>query len=307
MWDKYNRMLDQRSLPNFFIIGAPKAGTTSLFNILGKFPEVFPAAVKETRFFTKDENYRKGLTWYQQTFFDGAAAYPIRMEATPTYLTWSEKAALRINEDYPIRDLKFAVIFRDPVQRAYSHYWHRVRQGKDDLSFEEAINTEPERLAANYDYLYQNGESRYGYFRAGCYASRLKPYLDRFKREQFIFLLTEDLASEAYPSTITRLKNFLGLSGNQTPALEKANPATSTRWRWMKSPYSRLKRSFLGKLYLSTINESLRNRIHYYMFPPAVNPPINPDFAHQIRARYYEEIKALELIIDRDLSMWIEP
>jgi hypothetical protein len=300
-------MLDQRSLPNFFIIGAPKAGTTTLFNIISKFPEVYSATQKEIRFFTKDVNYRKGLAWYQQTYFNGAADYPIRMEATPTYLTWSEKSSRRLDEDYPTHELKFAVIFRDPVQRAYSHYWHRFRQDHEDLTFEEAIKAEPDRMAKHYDELFSNGYGRYTYFRAGCYASRLQPFLDRFKKEQFIFLITEDLLPDAYPVTITRIKEFLEISGDQTPSIKKDNPATSLRWDWMKSPYSRLKHSFLGKFYLSIINEPLRNKIQNRMYTATANPPMNPDFASQLRARYFEEIKALERIIERDLSKWMEP
>ena len=299
-------MLDQKSLPNFFIIGAPKAGTTSLFNILGKFPGIFPATVKEAGFFNRDERFYKGLTWYQQKFFDGAAGYPIRMEATPTYLTWSEKTSLRIYEEYPLRELKFAVIFRDPVKRAYSHYWHRVRRGHEDLSFEEAIKAEPERLAANYDELFSRGDGRYGYFRASCYASRLKPFLDRFNKEQFIFLLTEDLSPEVYQNTLDRLQDFLGISRTQIPPPQIANQAFSTRWRWMKVPYSRFNRSFLGKYFSSIINESLSNRIHNFLAPPTSYPPMNPEFASQFRARFYNEILALEKIIERDLSKWIE-
>ena len=94
--------LDLSKLPNFFIIGAPKAGTTSLFNILETHPQVYGSSVKETGFFSKDDRYNKGLIWYQETFFQESQGFPVRMEATPTYLTWSEKTAHRIHDNYPV-------------------------------------------------------------------------------------------------------------------------------------------------------------------------------------------------------------
>lgn len=299
-------MLDQNKLPNFFILGAAKAGTTSLFDILVKHQQIFGSPVKEIGFFNNDERYNKGISWYQETFFNDAQSYPIRMEATPAYLTWSEKTAKRLRDDYPIRSVKFALIFRDPVQRAYSHYWHRVRLGHETLSFEDAMQEESSRLAENHDDLYRTGNGKFGYFRAGCYGSRLKPFIENFDKENFFFLLQEDLSADNFQSIITSLQQFLGVDEIENLTSQRANQASLPRKRCFVSLYRELKHTVLGRMYRERLNESFRMAIHSYLFPPISNPPIDIDFARKLRLRFFDEIKELEQMIDRDLSAWLE-
>lgn len=299
-------MLDLNKLPNFFILGAAKAGTTSLFNILESHPQIYGSSVKETGFFNNDERYCRGMSWYQETFFNDAEGYPIRMEATPAYLTWSEKTAKRLKDEYPVRSVKFALIFRDPVQRAYSHYWHRVRLGHETLSFEDAIEAEPTRIKENYNELFQTGNGKFGYFRAGCYASRLKPFLTRFDKENFFFLLKEDLSPGNFQTIITDLQQFLGLESIENLAPQRLNRATLPRQRWFVNLYWKLKQTPLGRIYRKSLNESLRMAIHTKLFPPITYPPMETDFGRKLRLRYYDEIKELEEMIDRDLSPWFE-
>jgi hypothetical protein len=228
------------------------------------------------------------------------------MEATPAYLTWSEKTSKRLKDEYPVRSLKFALIFRDPVQRAYSHYWHRVRLGHETLSFEDAIEQEPTRLAENYNELYRTGNGKFGYIRAGCYASRLKPFFEQFDKKNFFFLLQEDLSSEYFPTIIADLQRFLGLEMIEKLTAQQANPATLPRKRWTAKLYWRLKRTFLSHVYREKIGKSLRTAIYSYLFPPTTYPPLSADLAKILRARYSDEIQELEQMIDRDLSAWLE-
>jgi hypothetical protein len=293
-------------LPNFFILGAAKSGTTSLFNILASHSQIFASPKKETGFFNNDERYSRGISWYQETYFNEAQGYPIRMEATPAYLTWSKKTAKRLKDEYPVRPVKFALVFRDPVQRAYSHYWHRVRLGHETLSFEDAIKQEPTRLAENYDELYRTGDGKFGYFRAGCYASRLKPFFEQFDKKNFFFLLQDDFSSEHFPKIITDLQRFLWLETIEILIPQRANPASLPRKRWLADLYRRLKRTYLSRVYREKIDKSLRATIYSYLFPPITYPPMSKDMEKRLRSRYFDEIKALEQIIDRDLSAWLE-
>ena len=135
-------MPDFDRMPNLFVIGAAKAGTTALYDYLAQHPDVFLSRVKEPMFFSREENYAKGLDWYEGAYFQGAEHYPVRAEATPHYLYWSEKVAPRIKEAYAERLVKFVASFRDPVSRAYSWYWNMVREGREDLEFEEALRVE---------------------------------------------------------------------------------------------------------------------------------------------------------------------
>ncbi|NSW52368.1 MAG: sulfotransferase domain-containing protein [Anaerolineae bacterium] len=299
-------MINFDLLPNFFILGAAKSGTTSLFDSLALHPGIYPAGKKETRFFSNDAFYERGVEWYQAEYFSKAAGYPVRMEATPAYLNWSNKTAPRIHQLYGNHPLRFAVIFRDPVARAYSHYWHRVRQGDEDpqqVSFAEAIHTEMERIARESDRLEREGNGLYGYFRAGCYTSRLMPYLERFDRNQFFFLLQEDLVAD-FDASLLGLVSFLGLQpAGLRPIV--SNESAIHRSPGVRSFTNALKHTALRPLIKLILPPSIRRWIkHRAMMKPFHYPPMDEAIRRELYAAYAEEIQALAQIIHRDLSHW---
>lgn len=296
--------MDAERLPNFFIIGAAKSGTTSLFELAGEHPGVFASKKKEIKFFSNDERYKNGIDWYAQNHFSDSNGFPVRMEASPAYLTWSEKVAPRIKAAYRGRPPRFAVIFRDPVKRAYSHYWDRVRQGDETLSFPEAIHAEESRIKENWDDLYYHGNGLYGYFRAGCYATRLKPYLEAFPLEQFFFLLQEDLQNH-FERSMNALFNFLELDGLKSLQPVKRNQSAIPRDRGLFSMYSRIKQSKMGGSLRHLLPRSMKLFIrHKVIVRPLRYPPIENDIAAQLYSRYLGEVKQLESILGRNLSHW---
>ena len=130
------------TLPNFLILGAQKAGTTSLFDYLGQHPEVYPSPIKETHFFDHGgvrQTYAgpvripgpkiKSLEEYEG-LFDGVRDEKAVGEATPTYL-YLPGVAERIRHHVP--EARLIAILRDPVERAYSGYQHAVRNGRERL------------------------------------------------------------------------------------------------------------------------------------------------------------------------------
>ena len=131
--------------PNFFVLGAPKCGTTTLHEVLMAHPHIFMTKEKEPHFFDTDTYYNRGLDRYLRDHFRGAAGFKARGEATPTYLR-SGKARDRIRGDLG-KDLRFVVILRDPVKRAWSAYLQECRYGVETESFERALELEPTRLS----------------------------------------------------------------------------------------------------------------------------------------------------------------
>jgi hypothetical protein len=198
-----------RCRPDCLIIGAAKSGTTSLYNVLAGHPQISASREKETRFYSHDDRFDKGLDWYERQYFKGAPADAVRMEASPAYLTWSDKVAPRIRQSHDDDHVALVAIFRDPVQRAYSHYWHRVRLGHERLSFVDALAQEEDLLRASWDELSRAGNGRHGYLRASCYATRLRPFLRQFDRSRFLFLLQEDLEPERFQAAMSRLLGVL--------------------------------------------------------------------------------------------------
>lgn len=177
-------------LPDFFIIGAMKAGTTTLYEYLCRHENVFGCPNKEPGFFSRSEVYARGLDWYREQF---AAALPNqqRFEASTCYTRWPHfgDVARRIAEVTP--DARFIYLMRHPVERAYSHYGHLMRL-EVTMTFEEALNAYPEIIDAS------------------LYLRQIERFLIYFRREQFLFLTLDELQSDP-AATLRRTQTFLGL------------------------------------------------------------------------------------------------
>src|SRR5436190_6023827 len=174
-------------LPNFVIIGAPRSGTTSLAHSLSQHPEVFVTMqVKELHFFDT-ANFNRGLDWYREQFSGAdAAGAKAAGEATPTYM-YDDTAMKRIAQTVP--DARLVAILRNPVDRAYSHYWMNRSLDREDLLFPVAIEAEAGRLSGTDP----RAARRYGYVERGRYLPYLKAVTARFSPNQLHIMITEDL------------------------------------------------------------------------------------------------------------------
>ena len=292
-------------MPNLFIIGAAKAGTTALYNYLAQHPQVFLSRVKEPMFFSREEYYARGLDWYEGFYFDGAENYPVRAEATPHYLYWSEKVAPRIKEVYGERPVKFIVSFRDPVSRAYSWYWNMVREGREDLDFDEALRVEEYRLKQNRSELYQLGSMVYGYSAGSRYASLLQPYLELFSPENFFFVFQDDLKSRVN-ETCEEIFEFLGIESSTQVNTSKSNPAAMPRSRLLHKTLRQrsLFKEFIKPFIPMKIRRPLKAKMMRVNLKETPYVPLDPQLAHELRLSYRSEIEKLEKITGRELSSW---
>ncbi len=213
-WQFHRATTSLRTLPNFLVIGVMKGGTTSLFNYLSRHPQVNPPFRKEIKFF--DIHYPQGLNWYRAHFplRRKMGAGTVTGEATPYYI-FHPLAAQRVAKT--LAPVKLIALLRNPVDRAYSHYNHMVRVGREPLSFEEALEKEEERLAGEVekimaDPMYSTFKHlHYSYKARGRYAEQLKHWLGFFPHEAMLILSSEELytsPAEAYRKVI----EFLGLS-----------------------------------------------------------------------------------------------
>lgn len=219
-----------RSLPDFIVIGGMKCASTSLWYYLAQHPNVLTAVKKEVHFFDSDSNYSKGINWYRSHFplsknFISAidSNKLIIGEATPSYV-FCPRAPKRIVEILP--DVKLIALLRNPIDRAYSHYRHLVRSGRENLSFEEAIEkerkTRRELEIAKDRSVYNSNLVTYSYLQRGIYINQLELWFSFFSKDQLLILKTEDLASN--PSkTYKKALDFLGLPDWEPRQYEKIN------------------------------------------------------------------------------------
>jgi hypothetical protein len=202
-------------LPDFLIGGAPRSGTTWLYELLDRHPDVFMArpVTPEPKFFLVDRLYEKGLDYYSETWFAAASGGQKAGEKSTDYLE-SEAAADRIGRDLPRVRLVF--ILREPVARAFSNYLWTKMNGLETEDFATAIALEPQRESELPDRL--KFARPFSYFSRGLYADLLRPYLDRFPREQVLALKFEDIAMR--PAVVAeRLHRFLGVSSRPEDAV----------------------------------------------------------------------------------------
>ncbi|HUE84637.1 MAG TPA: sulfotransferase [Vicinamibacterales bacterium] len=127
-------------LPTFLIGGAQKSGTTTLHHYLSAHPDIFiPRRPQELHFFDFDPNYVRGVHWYASHFTSATPAHRAIGQTSPLYL-YAPDAPERIAALLP--DVKLIFIRRNPVDRAFSHYWHAIKKGRKTLDFETALAME---------------------------------------------------------------------------------------------------------------------------------------------------------------------
>ncbi len=222
-------------LPDFSICGAQQSGTSFLYQALARHPQVAPAARKEIHYF--DYNYAKGPVWYRSHFptalgqrFAACLHRGRRVtgEASPYYLFYPH-AAHRAHQLVP--QARLIVLLRNPVDRAYCHYQHEVARGREDLSFAEAIDKEPKRLAGEVqrildDAQYTSANHRfYTYVSRGIYVDQIDRWLQYFDRNQLLVLQTEEMFKHPVEA-LDRVCHFLRIAPlKRKPQPGRAQPS----------------------------------------------------------------------------------
>jgi Sulfotransferase domain len=222
-----------RLLPDYLIIGAQRAGTTSLHRYLVQHPGVRTMLrTKGVHFF--DTAYGRGMSWYASRFPTRLTAWWVARrhgvelrtgEASPYYL-FHPLVPGRVAEHLP--RVKLIALLRDPVGRAYSHYQHEVARGFETLSFEEAIEAEPVRLAGETERMLADpgyhsfAHQHHSYLARGCYAEQLARWRAHFDDRQLLVLSSERFFAEPGP-TFRRVLDFLELPAFTPDAFEKHN------------------------------------------------------------------------------------
>jgi len=290
------------TLPNFFIIGAPKCGTTSLYRYLEQHPQVFFPLNKEPKFFCDDILYAEGLAVYAQRHYHDARGHAAIGDASPHYLYY-DKAARRIRDDLPDTNHRFLVILRDPVARAYSHYWNMVYEGFETLPFEQALAEEPQRIRSQ-DFATRAVINAH-YVSCGLYAQQLQRWLDVFDESRFLILFQDELVNQPQ-QLMERVFDFLGLSSVTVDTNTMHNPSGLARsvglQRWLRRP------SRLRQLVKPFTPYSLRFRVATQLAKlnkqTVSYPPLDEKTAARLRERFAPDIEQLKRITGQDLSSW---
>ncbi len=296
--------MNLQRLPNFLIIGAARSGTSTLYEYLKCHPGIYLSYVKEPQFFSNDDLYARGTDYYLNTFFPKAEGFSARGEATPHYLYY-EKAARRIAHTLPASHQRFIVLLRDPAARAYSLYWNMVAEGFETLSFEEAIQREPERIKD--PEVARLGTLRFQYLTSSLYAKQLRVYFNYFSRNQFLILFQEDL-DDSGQQLCRSIFGFLKLRTDVDVATERIyNPASLPRFsrlqRWLRGS-SPLKQK-LGAVAPYRLKYRLVNLLLRWNQSEFKYPAMPKETEHLLREMLQEDILDLQQISGKNLHHWL--
>jgi hypothetical protein len=185
-------------LPNFLVIGAMKAGTTSLYHYLRAHPEVFMPGIKELDFFAEEGNWRRGWGWYARQFRDAGKAVAVG-EASTVYTKYPEYRAVPERIAAHLPDARLIYVVRDPIERIRSHYQHRVAVGAEKNPVGRAVLENPT------------------YLNFSRYTFQIEQYLPHFSRDRLLVITSESLRGDRL-DTIRRVYAFLGVSADFVPS-----------------------------------------------------------------------------------------
>lgn len=283
------------TLPNFLVIGAAKAGTTSLYFYLKEHPSVFMPSVKEPRFFAYDENNPEYLQIASanppisnlkkyEALFDGVTDESAVGEASPEYLN-SAISAARIQALIP--HVRLVASLRNPVDRAYSAYLFRVRIGKEKRSADRAL---------------RSGER---WVRTGLYYQGIKRYMDRFDSKQIKVILFEELSNDPL-KIIGELFRFLEVDDTFTPNLQTQYNPSGVPKSWILNALL-TNRQIYNKFeqHIPVLPGALRSLARRAKRVNLSRPPLSMALRKELLIFFRDDILRLQDLLQRDLSSWL--
>lgn len=299
-------------LPDFLIIGAAKAGTTSLCRYLEQHPDIFISKPKEPHFFAlegKDVDYKgpgdeagnrcriTDIAEYEK-LFDNVRGETAG-EGSTVYL-YHPDAPARIFHYIP--DVKIVAILRNPVEQSYSSFLHMLREGREPCSsFADALTQESARIEAGWAPLWH-------FTRQGFYFEQLSRYFRIFGKEQIRIYLYEDLQNN--PAALLKdLFRFLGVDENiSIDTTLKFNTSGQPKWRRLQLFLDRggiLKKAFKPIL-PSRFRQQLLSGVSKVNLRRDNLPPLDDTTRSMLKALFHNDIVQLQELIGRDLSRWLE-
>jgi len=285
---------------DFFIVGAPKAGTTSLYHYLNEHLEIEMSSQKEPDYFSDSLIQNKGM-YYGKNRIDTLEKYnnlfinpdvKLRGEGSVSYLFYDD-VPLKIKTYNP--EAKIIIILRDPVDRAFSHYLMDYRLGLVSESFEDIINKKSKHKNAHL--FYQQ------YIQVSEYAPQIKRYLNVFKRENILFIDYEDFKNDV-AGVVNNVYLFLGVNDDFQPNLNKKhNTYTMPKNGIIRYIYSFVSfRNFLTSIFSKGLVKSIRNSLFINDRKPKLSNA-NREFLNEF---FKEDLKELNALLNKDFTKWLK-
>jgi len=278
-------------LPDYVIVGAPKSGTSSMAKYLGDHPEAHMVPEKELRFF--DQHFDEGLGWYEARFKPQPGERLVG-EATPSYL-FEPETMERMSAIIP--RARLIAMLREPVDRAYSHYWHWRRRLGETREFRPAVEAE---LALGRTTTSKGWDPRdpdgFHYLARGRYLFQLERLTRHFPREQLHVVFFEELEADPVES-FKETCRFLGIDPEHVPESvgEVVNPYVYYEPEWLWGLFIRIR---IGRFLPARINGILHRSM---MHTAGDYPDMEPGLRERLRDHFGPDNRELERWLGRPL------
>ena len=297
---------------NFFIVGAPKCGTTAMHTYLEAHPDIYMGH-KECNFFCTelfdDQNSRhvrlRSEPGFYEKFFAGAAGERIVGESSVFYMC-SKEAAYRIRDYNP--EARILIQVRNPVDFIASHHSQLLYEGAEDISdVVAAYDAEADRRAGRRIPAGCQMSTILNYREMASFSGQIERFFEAFGRERVLVHLFDDFRADT-PAVYCRTLDFLGVDRSFRPSFDVVNPNKQARSRWLRlflreTPdwLSKASRPFAG----AETRRRIRQMINDWNTAYVKREPVDRSFAARVRDDMRPEVERLSALLDRDLTHWL--
>lgn len=293
--------------PNFFIVGAPKCGTTAMYSYLSQHPDIFMPEIKEPHFFGSDlyapyfiRNKEKYLSIFAE------AKNEKRVGEASVWSLYSKCAADEIKALYP--DASIVIMLRNPVDMIYSYHSQRLYNCTEDITdFQSALEAETQRkqnlLLPEFPYPIHG----LFYREIAKYTDQVERFLKVFAHQQVKIIIFDDFKADTKQS-YKELLQFLEVDDSFQPVIEIVNPnklPRSTKFKKLiKQPPLPLQILVRTLLPSKNLRNKLRMEVFNYNLKYTSRPSMDSQLRQQLQEEFAEDIKRLSDLLGRDLTHW---
>lgn len=299
-------------LPTFLIVGAQKAGTTTLTRLLESHPDVFVTDPRETFFFASEDEYARGIGFYEQEYFGEWTGEGAAGEKTPEYL-FLEDVPERIANDLGT-DVRIVITLRSPAMRAHSHWRHNLQGRRESMAFFDALDAEASRVVD------RDTSMAFGYLARGRYHAQVKRYVGLFPATT-VFVMEQDFADQA--SLAKQLFGAVGVDTSHTlpkrvqagrpriPELIRPDETITIEGRGesILIPGGAIAYRFGGgriEVLAQPSDSEIAYANAFAMITQTADEPLGRAEELAMNANLEDDIVATAELIGRDLSAWLE-
>jgi len=305
----------KKNLPNFLIVGAAKAGTTSLHNYLSMHPDIFMSRPKEPKFFS----FTAGITKFNgigddgvkyniikdfgsyHRIFDSSDNYKMRGESSADNLYYAADV-IPLIKNFLGNNVKIIIVLRNPINRAFSAYKHLVRDGRENLSFGEALKAEDSRKAKGWEFLWF-------YKDVGLYSNQVEKYLENFANvKMFLFEDFSDNTKLVYEEILKFLEIDRIIIPDQIKKKYNVGYVPKNRFiHKLANNYDGILPYPLAKQFKTLVPRKFRmnikNRINKINAELCI---LNAEIRNYLNDYFYQDIMRLESIVDKNCEKWLK-